>query len=1485
MLISRHKLPISKLCQVLVLAALSIVLQACGGGFRAVPSPADAQTQAASVVSQYSGTLNAVIDPLGNDVTVWFEWGTSSAFGKKTTPMLLGGSEHAVNISHSFTDELSADTEYFYRIVAENETEIRYGKTLSFRTTPIPLPFVQTIASADQLNAKTQPASVNDQGCGFHAVINPNGFPTEAWFEWGADDSYGQFTSIQGAGEGKTNVGIKESIDNHDLVSPGAVYHYRIVARIKNIPELISYGEDAVCTSSSSPVDSDGDGLSDKEEKNLFNTNPKNPDSDADGLNDGEEVKIHFTNPNVVDSDSDGLTDGDEINLFFTSPIEKDTDHDGLTDSAELNIHATAPTNADTDGDTLSDGDEINTLGTDALKRDSDGDGINDGVEVNDYGTDPMLIDTDGDTVSDNEEIVLYNTNPLVADTDRDNLGDGLEIMTYHTDPLIADTDKDGLNDGYEINFSRTNPLNRDGDADGLTDGDEVNVYHTSPFNIDTDNDELSDSDEINIYQTDPLNPDTDGDGLVDGREIRFNTNPLVFDVVDYFPDLLVTEVSAPRGALKGSQLTVDFVITNSSVQDAGSFITGVYLSEDQVIDKRDLLVSEASINQVPGGQTQSIQAQFTVPDYIVEGIYFLGIVADNHDDIVENDETNNSSAVELNIGAIPVDTGDGSDGAAMVSGTINLTTDSVGAATDKNATLPDGFATALTGNAIAGSASIQVQSTAGFVSGDEILIIQMVHNTNHGVYEFVKNITVSDATTIGFTRKLRNDYFASTTAKSQVVRVPQYANFYIPAGSVITASAFDRATGVGGIITFRANGILTIDGSINMTGKGFAGGASRKQGYSYTEQLSQMLMDANGGGGGGGQGGLWGPGDLGSGGGGGHRIIGGSGADGILSHGYDGGIYGDAKFTTIHLGSGGGGGNGIVGNPGGGIIHISADMIFGSGHVEANGIDGTWTTVVPYNRSYWVGGGGGAGGIVYVATNSTNMLATQVTANGGAEVAVKRCTKVRSDGCRRYATLVEGYRGGDGWKQLYVPRYLPDLVVNSVLSPVTAIVDNTITVLNSISNVIDNSTVNNPFKVGFYLSQDQTITTTDLLLGERLVSVLPGGATNTVLTDLPMNVLPDYYRYRKSITISAANVNSAVDLGDFPLLVSVTDTDLINVTNGGKVQSIDGNDIVFRASDGLTLLDYEIEHYDPLAGQLVAWVRLPMLSALVDTKIYIYYGNSAASTSSQNAAAVWDAGYQMVHHLNETAGTHFDSTANANDVNPFGAVNQAAAGQIGGANYFDGIDDLLLSNQSVLNYATSDWTINAWVQVETPGVNPIVQTQDDTGSLISGRSLLYVGSDNTACTFTTTALCSSQSITTGINNWHQLTVVHNNAANTVTWYIDGKAISTSFNAIFDSNTGQWRIGAQKDNLYFFGGGIDEVRVSNIQRTSDYLKVTFDNQKMPGTFITVGAEELLGSGFSETWYLGVLVDNASVIPELNEGNNLSSPNKIIITSP
>lgn len=59
-------------------------------------------------------------------------------------------------------------------------------------------------------------------------------------------------------------------------------------------------------------VDSDGDGLTNDEERTA-GTSVAKPDTDGDGLGDREEIKVYDTNPLNADTDGDGYRDGDEV--------------------------------------------------------------------------------------------------------------------------------------------------------------------------------------------------------------------------------------------------------------------------------------------------------------------------------------------------------------------------------------------------------------------------------------------------------------------------------------------------------------------------------------------------------------------------------------------------------------------------------------------------------------------------------------------------------------------------------------------------------------------------------------------------------------------------------------------------------------------------------------------------------------------------------------------------------------------------------------------------------------------------------------------------------------------------------------------------------------------------------------------------------------------------------------------------------------------
>ena len=118
-------------------------------------------------------------------------------------------------------------------------------------------------------------------------------------------------------------------------------------------------------------------------------------------------------------------------------------------------------------------------------------------------------------------------------------------------------------------------------------------------------------------------------------------------------------------------------------------------------------------------------------------------------------------------------------------------------------------------------------------------------------------------------------------------------------------------------------------------------------------------------------------------------------------------------------------------------------------------------------------------------------------------------------------------------------------------------------------------------------------------------------------------------WQFRQKITVLPTLADT--NLSDFPYMVTITDP--VNPLFASALAN--GDDILFADSDGTSKLDHEIEKFEISGGseELVAWVRLPSLSASANTDIYMYYGNSGAS-NQENATGVWDSSYEAVYHI-----------------------------------------------------------------------------------------------------------------------------------------------------------------------------------------------------------------------------------------------------------
>lgn len=127
-----------------------------------------------------------------------------------------------------------------------------------------------------------------------------------------------------------------------------------------------------------------------------------------------------------------------------------------------------------------------------------------------------------------------------------------------------------------------------------------------------------------------------------------------------------------------------------------------------------------------------------------------------------------------------------------------------------------------------------------------------------------------------------------------------------------------------------------------------------------------------------------------------------------------------------------------------------------------------------------------------------------------------------------------------------------------------------------------------------------------------------------------PYTVAGVTYPYRRPLEVVTLSAIDAPQT-NFPLLVTFTAANFSFAKAHAR-----GRDLRFTAADGATLLSFERERHDAVAGHAEYWVKLPILSSTANTKVYVHYGATSVADGS-HATNVWDSDYLMVQHFAPT--------------------------------------------------------------------------------------------------------------------------------------------------------------------------------------------------------------------------------------------------------
>ncbi len=341
-------------------------------------------------------------------------------------------------------------------------------------------------------------------------------------------------------------------------------------------------------------------------------------------------------------------------------------------------------------------------------------------------------------------------------------------------------------------------------------------------------------------------------------------------------------------------------------------------------------------------------------------------------------------------------------------------------------------------------------------------------------------------------------------------------------------------------------------------------------------------------------------------------------------------------------------------------------------------------------------------------------------------------------------------------------------------------------------------------------------------------------------------------FLFRRRIEIHPTSISNVQR--DYPMAVALTGDAAL-----AAHARADGLDLHFTEADGTTELVFEVESFDAGAGDLVAWVRVPLLS--FEDAIYLHYGGEPVDRPP--AADVWHERYLAVWHgaAAGDASVLADSTGNHNDGASIGEQTPArVAGVVGPALSFDGGDNQVVIDEAVplVELDPDDnLLVTMWVNVtDTVGdSDTAIGKGTQSGSTAGfgfqlGASTWDVRLRGTGSGNTLAAAFGDASQLTG--RWVMLgaAITHGGAGAEefpVVTTVDGEEVGL----------GEWLCQTQPcgldlgSPLYLshpaapFAGLMDEIRVVDRAAGGENLRAQFENLSDPESFYTVGPEETL----------------------------------------
>ena len=953
-------------------------------------------------------------------------------------------------------------------------------------------------------------------------------------------------------------------------------------------------------------------------------------------------------------------------------------------------------------------------------------------------------------------------------------------------------------------------------------------------------------------------------------------------------PDLTMTAVSGPASGSTGMPITVSNTVTAAaSGGNAGSFTVDIYLSSDNIITTADTRIGYRTVTSLSAGASNAAATLVEIPDSIVPGVYYLGVIADSANMVKESDETNNALAGnQITI--------------RMPDLTMTAVSGPASASTGKTITVSNAvLAAASAGNAGYFYVGIYLSTDNVITTADTAIGYRYVSSLSSGVLSAADTvITIPTSVAPGV-------YYLGVIADyANAVKETDETNNSLTGNQITVIGADLTMDAVSGPVSGSSGKTITVSNTVSAAASGGNAGSFSVGIYLSSDNVittadtiisyrtvSSLAAGAS------------------------------SAADTVItiptsvSPGvYYLGVIADYANAVKESDETN---NTLAGNQ---ITVIGADLTMAA--VSGPASAGTGKAITVSNTVSAAATGGDAGifsvGIYLSADNvittadtrigSRTVFSLAAGASSASDTSVTIPTSIAPGGyyvgvIADYANaVVETDETNNALAGNQIAIVGPDLTMTAVSGPGSAGTGKTITVSNTVSAAASGGNAEY-FYAAIYLSTDNVITTGDTRIGSRFVVSLDAGASNAADTTvtIPTSVAPgDYYlgviADYSSMVQESDETNNAL-AGD---QITVVGPDLtmtavsgpatgspgmpITVSNTGSAAATGGNagsfsvgiylstDDVITTAD--TLIGYRI--VSSLSAGASSWantgITIPTTVAPGDYYLGVIadYNNTVKESDETNNSLAGNQISIVRPDLTMTAVSGPASVGTGTSLTVSNTVSASATGGTAGS-FTVGIylssDNVITTSDTRIGYRTvSSLATGASSAVDTVVTVPstlapgdyylsviadylnAVQESDETNNVLAGNQITVIGADLTMAAVSGPASAGT-----------------------------GKTITVS-NAVSAAATG--------GNAGSFSVGI-YLSTDDVITTADtYVGYRYVSSLSAGASSAADTVLTIPTGIAPgDYYLGVIADYGNTVKEFDETNNALAGNRITIVGP